>query len=66
MKKRHALLSLPLHFLSLRTAREVARQSGREGDAEKARDAEQCSLDGCILCVGPAPPIIGRHSIAAH
>ena len=26
----------------------------------------QCSLDGCILCAGPAPPVIGRHSIAAH
>lgn len=42
-----------------------ARAERRRGEG-KGRDGEQCSLDGCILCAGPASPVIGRHSIAAH
>lgn len=44
---------------------EGARAERRRGEG-KGRDGEQCSLDGCILCAGPASPVIGRHSIAAH
>lgn len=58
-RERHVLLFFS--FLSLCLVREVAMTP--EGDTERAK---QCSLDGCILCTGLDPPVIGRHSIAVH
>lgn len=62
-----ALSLLPSYAFPLPSRRERScTATARRRRRWKGRDAEQCSLDGCILCVGPAPPVIGRHSIAAH